>query len=103
MPLLNPWWHGGSGGLGEMGEKVLKARGIEIWSLGNGLEEGYGVTAQELIPRRSLLPGRTSLRVCNRRPEDCRPSIRLVRGPRNPHRHLRSAPQASERRCSIAE
>ena len=45
----------------ELGESVLKAGGIEIWSLGNGLEEGYGVTAQELIPRRSLLPGQCTI------------------------------------------
>jgi hypothetical protein len=39
-PFLNPWWHRGWGGLGEMGERVLKAGGIEMWSLGNGLGEG---------------------------------------------------------------
>jgi hypothetical protein len=36
LPLLDPWWHGGWGGLSEMGERVLKAGGKEIWSLGNG-------------------------------------------------------------------
>src|ERR1035441_3026226 len=35
LSLLNPWWHGGQGGLVELGESVLKAGGIEIWSLGN--------------------------------------------------------------------
>ena len=52
-PLLNPWWHGGWGGLGELGGGVLKAGGIEIWSSGNGLREGEGVT-QELFPREGV-------------------------------------------------
>jgi hypothetical protein len=35
----------------ELGESVLKAGGIEIWSLGNGLG-GLGSHSQELFPRR---------------------------------------------------
>ena len=31
--------------MGELGESVLKAGGIEIWSSGNGLGEGYAVTS----------------------------------------------------------
>ena len=31
--------------MGESGERVLKAGGIEIWSLGTELGEGYGVTS----------------------------------------------------------
>ena len=60
-PLLNPWWHGEWDGLGETGESVLKAGGIEMWSWGNGLEEGYGVTSQELFPTRPLLPGQCTI------------------------------------------
>ena len=38
------------GGLGELGERVLKAGGIEMWSLGNGLwTRGLGVTSGERI------------------------------------------------------
>ena len=35
----------------ELGESMLKAGGIEIWSLGNGLG-GLGSHSQELFPRR---------------------------------------------------
>jgi hypothetical protein len=44
-PLLNPWWHGEWDGLGETGESVLKAGGIEIWSSGN--EKGFFSFAAE--------------------------------------------------------
>ena len=44
-PLLNPWWHGRYGGRGELGERVLKAEGIEIWSSSN--EKGFFSFAAE--------------------------------------------------------